>query len=142
MSVHQSLRGAILAVALVVPACGPSDYVTIDAEILRIERTCSFSITKTTTEPTGRTSREMSSDDSDCDSTPEFETVRTTAKAQRKRVAGKGVATLEYTPPGASEPVTGEIKLDGGDDEFYDWRRHDHVQIMMSKSDPKRIHRT
>jgi hypothetical protein len=71
-----------------------------------------------------------------CNSIDEWETV----KAKRNKVVdGNAVVHLSYTAPQTGQPETGELKFDGRDDEFYQLKAGDEMDIQVSDADPAKI---
>ena len=46
---------------------------------------------------------------------------------------------LSFTAPQNGQPATAELTFDGRDDEFYQMKAGDEVQILVSNSDPTKI---
>jgi hypothetical protein len=71
-----------------------------------------------------------------CNSIDEWDKVRS---KRSKNVEGKAVVHLSYMAPQTGQSLTGELKFDGHDDEFYRLKAGDEVQILVSDADPARI---
>ena len=46
---------------------------------------------------------------------------------------------LSYTAPQGGEPETAELTFDGRDDEFYNLKAGDQMNILVSNSDPTKV---
>ena len=71
-----------------------------------------------------------------CNSTDEWAKVR---KERKKRIAGQATLHLSYVAPQDGSQQTGEIKLTGRDDAFYEIKAGDQIEILVSKTDPTKI---
>ena len=133
-----SLRGAAAAMLFV---GGVSVYSVIDrsanyapakAEVYLIDRTCDY--TETTTQADGTTSaRGMNGS---CSAVEEWETVR---EKRTKVVSGKAVVHLSYTAPQDGSSRTSKLSFDGRDDEFYELKAGDQVDVLVSTADPTKV---
>lgn len=112
-----------------------ANYIETEAEIFRIDRTCTFVI-----EGRGSKGLVKSSKDEDCSSTDEFSKIRKQDKASRgKDVKGDAVVKVSYTSPLDHSYQTGELKFDGHDEQFYTLNAHQKIRILVSKTDPSKI---
>lgn len=68
-----------------------------------------------------------------CNSIDEWNEVRT---KRNMDVDGKAVVHLTYTAPQNGQSETAELTFDGHDDEFYELKAGDQMQILVSNSDP------
>jgi hypothetical protein len=71
-----------------------------------------------------------------CNSIGEWDKVRT---KRNKVVDGKAVVHISYTAPQNGQPQNGELTFDGRDDEFYQLKAGDRIDILVSNADPTRI---
>ena len=133
-----SLRGATVAMVFVA-AVGVysivnrgANYAPAKADVYLIDRTCDY--VETTTSADGRSSAQGKS--GSCLSVDEWETVR---QKRSKVVSGKAVVHVSYTAPQDGSSQTSELKFDGRDDEFYNLKAGDQINILVSKSDPSKI---
>lgn len=129
---------AVIAAGL--SGCG-ANGLPAKATVSTIDRTCAIVSTKTTSleGPDGRKkviSQEKSNRKGDCRSVDEWEDVRTKKK---QKVDGTAVVHLDYHAPGDGSYRVGELRFTGLDDEFYDLKAGDEIQIMVAKDDPTRI---
>ena len=108
------------------------NYEPAKAEVYLIDRTCDY--TETTTMADGTTSARGLS--GSCIDVDEWETVR---EKRNKVVAGKAVVHVSYTAPQDGSSRTSELRFDGRDDEFYDLKAGDQLDILVSNSDPAKI---
>jgi hypothetical protein len=132
-----SLRGAVAAMILVAGLGAWSairrdvDFQRAKATVSYIDRTCDF------VEKSQRGSTESVRDYTEsCYSTDEFDTVR---EKRNKVVSGRAVVHLSYTAPKDGSYQTAELPLTGRDDEFYELKAGDEIDILVSNRDPAKI---
>ena len=102
------------------------------ATVFLIDRKCD--ITETETKSDGTTSARGLTDD--CKSVDEWETVR---DKRTKTVSGKAVVKVSYVAPQDGSSQTSELHYDGRDDEFYELKAGDEVNILVNNTDPSKI---
>lgn len=123
---------ASLALAASLAACGNANSVPVKAEIVSIDRKCSF---MTVESIAGRKvmseQREMKS----CDTTDEFEDLRSGSGRRARSIVGKGTLAISYTSPVDQSQQSAEIAIDGNDDAFYA-HRGDTIRVWVDKTDP------
>ena len=133
-----SLRGMVVGMVLV---AGASAYAVIDRDvnykaakgsIVMIDRKCNF--TETTTEEDGHTVARGITDS--CNSTDEWATVK---EKRNKVVSGKAVVQVSYVAPQDGAQHFGELRFDGRDDEFYQLKAGDEIDILVSNDDLSKI---
>ena len=133
-----SMYGGTAAVLLVagIGAFGAMDraanYSPAKATVYLIDRKCN--IVETTTEENGRTTARGLTDD--CKNVDEWETVR---EKRTKTVSGKAAVKINYTAPQDGSSQTSELHFDGRDDEFYELKAGDEVDILVSNADPSKV---
>lgn len=112
--------------------CAPNAKAT-KATVTYIDRSCKIVVTKYD-EDYKPTDRAVVADS--CNSIDEWDKVR----AKRNKVVdGTAVIHLSYMVPQTGQPGTGELKFDGRDDEFYQLKAGDEIDILVSDGDPTRI---
>jgi hypothetical protein len=104
----------------------------VKATVTTIDRTCNF--VETTFEGKKAVSARGYTDS--CNSTDEWAKVR---KERSKKVSGRATIHVSYVAPMDGSAQTGEFKLTGGDDAFYELKAGDEVEILVSKTDPTRF---
>ena len=109
-----------------------ANYAPAKATVYLIDRKCDM--TETTTVEGNVTSARAMNDD--CSSVEEWETVR---EKRTKVVSGKAVVKVEYTAPQDGSSQTSELHFDGRDDEFYELKAGDEVDVLVSNGDPSQI---
>ena len=109
-----------------------ANYSPATATVYLIDRKCD--ITETTTEADGTTTARGMTDD--CKSVAEWETVR---DKRTKAVSGKATVKVSYVAPQDGSSQTSELHFDGRDDEFYELKAGDEVEVLVSKSDPTKV---
>ena len=133
-----STYGAGAAFLLVFGVAGLSavnrtaSYTPAKASVYLIDRKCNM--VETTTEATGRTAARGYIDD--CKSNEEWESVR---EKRNKTVAGKAVIHVNYTAPQDGSSRTSKLEFDGRDDEFYELKAGDEIDVLVSNSDPSQV---
>jgi hypothetical protein len=134
-----SLRGAVFmmgAVAMVGAWTAfdrAANYKAATATVSYIDRNCD--IVETTYDADFKNKESHTYRDS-CYSIDEWDKGR--AKLN-KVVSGKAVVHIDYTAPTTGQPLSGELKFDGHDNEFYALKAGDTVRILVSNSDPAKI---
>jgi hypothetical protein len=109
-----------------------ANYAPAKADVYLIDRTCDY--TETTTGPEGAASaRDLNSS---CSDVEEWETVRT---KRTKVVSGKAVVHVSYTAPQDGSSHTSELQFDGRDDEFYELKAGDQMDVLVNNSDPAKV---
>jgi hypothetical protein len=130
-----SLRGAVVAMIFVAGMGAYSavtksvNYDHAKASVVTIDRKCN--ITETTTGSDGRKTMRGTTDS--CKSVDEWETVR---EKRTKVVSGTATIHVSYTAPKDGSSHYGELKFDGRDDEFYELKAGDEIDVLVSKSNP------
>jgi hypothetical protein len=122
---------AVMAILACAGGCSPSAD-RVKATVTTIDRSCDFVETafdgKKVVSARGYTDS--------CNSTDEWSKVR---EKRNKRVSGRATLHLSYVAPQDGSPQTGELKLTGRDDAFYEIKAGDEIEILVSKSDPTKI---
>lgn len=132
------MYGGTAAVLLVagIGAFGAMDraanYTPAKATVYLIDRKCN--IVETTTEENGRTTARGLTDD--CKNVEEWETVR---EKRTKTVSGKAAVKVNYAAPQDGSSQTSELHFDGRDDEFYELKAGDEIDILVSNADPSKV---
>ena len=132
------MYGGTAAVLLVagIGAFGAMDraanYTPAKATVYLIDRKCN--IVETTTEANGRTTARGLTDD--CKNVEEWETVR---EKRTKTVSGKAAVKVNYAAPQDGSSQTSELHFDGRDDEFYELKAGDEIDILVSNADPSKV---
>lgn len=132
------MYGAVTAVVFIagMSACSAmqrsANYAPAKAAVSYIDRTCNF--IETTYE--GKRAKSARGYTDSCNSTDEWASIR---EKRNKKVSGKAVVHLIYTAPQDGSSRTSELRFDGGDDEFYELKAGDEVDILVSNSDPSKV---
>ena len=125
-------RGLVVIAACAgAAACSPTAD-KVKATVTTIDRTCDF--VETTFEGKKAISARGYTDS--CNSTEEWAKVR---EKRNKKIAGKATIHVSYVAPADGAEHTGEFKITGGDDAFYEVKAGDVIEIFVSKSDPTKI---
>jgi hypothetical protein len=75
-----------------------------------------------------------------CNATDEFKTIAKAPDGKRKMdVDGKAVVKVSYNAPQDGSYQTSQLRFDGRDDEFYELKAGDQIDIRVSKDDPAMI---
>lgn len=133
-----SMYGATGAMVFVagVGACSAinrgANYEAAKASIVMIDRKCNF--IETTTAPDGKKTARGVTDS--CNSTDEWATVR---EKRNKKVSGKAVVHLSYTAPQDGSSRTSKLEFTGRDDEFYELKAGDEIDVLVSNADPSKV---
>ena len=136
-----SLRGAVAAMVFI---GGVGVYSTIDrgmnyqaakASVVMIDRLCDM--TETTTEADGTTVARGMRDS--CSSVDEWETVK---ENRSKVVSGTATVHVTYVAPQDGSHQTSELKFNGRDDEFYELKAGDEIEVLVSNDDPAKIRKS
>ena len=122
--------------------CGCGGGVPTTATVSMIDRTCDI-ITTTTTkvdDPRGTgvqlDSQTKEAHKGDCKSVDEWEEVRTKKKQQ---VSGTATVHVDYQAPQDGSYHSATLEFTGRDDEFYDLKAGDRIEIRVAKDNPARI---
>ena len=133
------LQGTVAAFVLVA-GCGTwsamnrqVNYKPAKASVFLIERKCQ--IIETTKGGDGRTKSSRIYTD-ECKSIEAWEEAR---EKRDKGIAASAVVKVSYTAPQDGSYQTSELKFTSRDDEFYDLKAGDEVDILVSNSDPTKI---
>ena len=121
------------AIMLVSAGCSPNAD-RVKATITTIDRTCD--IVETTYAGAEKVPTSSRTYTDACSSIEEWSTVK---KKRNKRVSGKATVHVAYTAPSDGSYQTGEFHLTGRDDEFYELKAGDEVEILVSKTDPTKM---
>jgi|SoimicMinimDraft_11_1059739.scaffolds.fasta_scaffold27845_1 hypothetical protein len=112
-------------------ACSPTAD-KVKATVTTIDRTCNF----VETEFEGKKAVSARGYTDSCNSTDEWAKVR---EKRNKTVSGKATIHVSYVAPADGAEHSGEFKITGRDDAFYEIKAGDEIDILVSKSDPNRI---
>ena len=115
------------------------------ATVTTIDRSCEIveTITREVDDPraTGHKLRaeEKTTKTGDCNSVEEWAEVR---HKRTKKVVGTADIHLDYQAPQDGSFHSATLSFTGRDDEFYELRAGDSVDILVAKDDPARIRKT
>ena len=111
------------------------NYKPAKASVFLIDRTCD--IVETTTGPDGKKSSRTYNDE--CKSIDAWEK----ASASRdKDIAGNATVKVSYTAPQDGSYQTSELRFTSRDDEFYDLKAGDQIDVLVSNDDPSKIRKS
>jgi hypothetical protein len=110
-------------------------YKPAKASVATIDRTCDF--VETTYE--GKKAKSARGYSDACNSTDEWATIR---EKRNKKVSGRAVVHVTYTAPQDGSYRTSELRFDGRDDEFYQLKAGDEIDVLVSNSDPSKIRKS
>ena len=133
-----SIYGVAAAMVLVatvgtVSAIERSHWQPAKASVSYIDRSCKIVQTAYDENWNAKSSRTFTDA---CSSVDEWEKVR--AK-RTKLVEGKAVVHLDFVVHETGQSGTAELKYTGRDDEFYEMKAGDEVEILVNKDDPTRV---
>jgi hypothetical protein len=114
-----------------------ANYQPAKGSITTIDRSCNF--VETTYDGSTKMPKSARGYTDSCSSTDEWASVR---KKRNKKVSGKAVVHVSYTAPQDNSYRTSELFFDGRDDEFYELKAGDEIEILVSKSDPSKIRKS
>lgn len=114
-----------------------ANYAPVKATITTIDRTCNF-VETTYDGATNKATSARGYSDS-CNSTDEWATVR---EKRNKKVSGKAVVHVSYTAPQDGSYRTSQLRFDGGDDEFYELKAGDEIEVLVSNADPSKVRKS
>lgn len=127
-----------IGVVAVVAGAGVADRTTnfhaVEGEIVRITRTCSFSVTSTGDD--GR--KTVTNEQNSCNSTNEFDQAKIDHKKRGRKIVGTAKLTVSYDVPERADQL-GIVQVSGKDDVFYTVKKGDKVKLLVSKADPEKI---
>ena len=130
-------RGALLALGFVAVVTVTTtvnrgmNYKAAKASVFLIDRQCRFNV-----ESGGTTEIVTES----CNATDEFKSIAAAPGGKRKKdVDGKAVVKVSYTAPQDGSYQTSSLRFDGRDDEFYELKAGDQIDILVSNDDPAMI---
>ena len=110
-----------------------TNYKPAKASVSMIDRKCD--IIETTTSPDGQKS--VRTYKGECKS---VDAAWGQAKAKHdKKISGRAVVTVNYTAPQDGSFQSAELKFDSKDDEFYDLKAGDEINILVRNDDPTKI---
>jgi hypothetical protein len=110
-----------------------SNWKPAKAAVFLIDRKCD--IVETTKTPSGQMLSARKYND-DCNSIDDWQIAR--AKHD-KTISAKATVKVSYTAPQDGSLQTSELVFDSKDDEFYDLKAGDEINILVSNSDPTKI---
>lgn len=108
------------------------NYTPAKASVFLIDRKCD--IIETTTSPDGHKSSRTYT--GECKSVDEWGDVR--AKHDKK-IAGRAVVKVSYVAPKDGSSQTSELHFTARDNEFYDLKAGDEINILVRNDDPTKI---
>ena len=121
--------------AMFIVACAAGCSPTADrvkATVTTIDRTCDF--VETTFEGKKAISARGYTDS--CNSTDEWAKLR---EKRNKKISGHATIHVSYVAPADGAEHTGEFKVTGRDDAFYELKAGSEVEILVSKTDPAKF---
>ena len=121
----------VMAICAGTAGCSPTAD-KVKATVTTIDRTCDF--VETTFEGKKAISARGYTDS--CNSTDEWAKVR---EKRNKKVAGRATIHVSYVAPADGAEHSGEFKITGRDDAFYEIKAGDEIDILVSKTDPNKI---
>jgi hypothetical protein len=130
-----------LAGCAALSGCGV-ETVAAKATVSTIDRTCEIIETTTREVDDPRTkgakldAAEMETKTGECKSVAEWDEVRT---KRTKKVEGTALVHVDYIAPQDGRTHSATLEFDGRDDEFYELRAGDEIDIRIAKTDPTRI---
>jgi hypothetical protein len=133
------LYGMAAAILFVLGAAGftamnrVTDFKPAKASVYLIDRKCD--IVETTKTPDGRAKSSRIYND-ECKSIDAWEAARS---KRDKTISGKAVVKVSYTAPQDGSYQSSELEFTSRDDEFYDLKAGDEIEILVSNSDPTNI---
>jgi hypothetical protein len=107
------------------------NYKAAKASVVMIDRKCDF--TETTTEEGHTVARGITDS---CNSTDEWQTVR---DKRSKVVSGRAIVQVSYVAPQDGAQHFAELRFDGRDDEFYELKAGDEIEVLVSNDDLTKI---
>ena len=132
------MRGYLLGVGMVVVVGVVSsitrgmNYTPAKATVFLVDRECRFNREY----EGGKTEYVTQS----CNATDEFKTIAKAPGGKRKMdVDGKAVVKVTYNAPQDGSYQTSQLRFDGRDDEFYQLKAGDQIDILVSNDDPAMI---
>lgn len=132
------MRGYMFGVGLVVVVGITStinrgmNYTPVKATVFLVDRECRF-----TREYEGGKKENVTQS---CNATDEFKSIAKAPDGKRKMdVDGKAVVKVSYNAPQDGSYQTSQLRFDGRDDEFYELKAGDQIDIMVSNDDPAKI---
>ena len=131
-------RGALFAMGFVVVVAISTtinrgmNYKAAKATVFLIDRECRF-----TREYEGGKKETVTQS---CTATDEFKSIAKAPGGKRKMdVDGKAVVKVTYTAPQDGSYQTSQLRFDGRDDEFYELKAGDEIDVLVSNDDPAMI---
>jgi hypothetical protein len=131
MSTALKQRLVAIAVCAGAAACSPTAD-KVKATVTTIDRTCDF----IETEFEGKKAISARGYTDSCNSTDEWAKVR---EKRNKTVSGRATIHVNYVAPADGAEHTGELRITGRDDAFYEVKAGDEIEILVSKTDPAKI---
>ena len=134
----------VLASSLLLAGCSAGGL-PAKATVTTIDRTCEIieSITREVDDPRASghklKAQEMKTRTGDCASVEEWAEVR---HKRTKKVVGTAAVHVDYQAPQDGSFHSATLSFTGRDDEFYELRAGDSVDILVAKDDPARIRKT
>lgn len=130
-----SARGAVVAMVLVVGVTVTTsidrgmNYKPAKATVFLVDRECRFD-----REYEGGKTESVTQS---CNATDEFKSLAGAPQGKRKMdVDGKAVVKVSYTAPQDGSYQTSQLRYDGRDEEFYELKAGDQIDILVSNDDP------
>jgi hypothetical protein len=111
------------------------NYAPAKASVFLIDRTCD--IIETTTSPDGHKSTRTYN--GECKSIAAWNDAET---KRDKKIAGNATVKVSYTAPRDGSYQTSELHFTARDDEFYDLKAGDEINILVRNDDPTKITKT
>lgn len=129
-----AVAGVIFAGTRDGASADPSGWTSAEGRVLLIKRECTFNVTETNT-LTGK--RKHSVEEDSCSATDEFAEMRND-KDRKRNIAGEARVSVEYKGADGSTEVAA-FEVTGRDDAFYELRKGDTVDLLVSKTDPQTV---
>lgn len=133
-----SARGALFAMGFVAVVTAYTtinrgmNYKAAKASVFLIDRQCKFD-----RKYEGGKSEMVTQS---CNATDEFKSIAKAPGGKRKMdIDGKAVVKVSYTAPQDGSYQTSELRFDGRDEEFYELKAGDQIDVLVSNDDPAMI---
>jgi hypothetical protein len=110
-----------------------ANYAPAKGSVFLIDRKCDMTETTSTAKGMPVSSRKYRDD---CKTVDEWDTIK---EKRSKVVSGTAVVKVAYVAPQDGTNRTSELRFDGRDDEFYELKAGDEIDVLVSKSDPNKI---
>ena len=137
--INYALLFSVVAIVGVAITAGvdQKNYVVIDADVVKVVRTCSMYPVRTSA--SGTVSKPLDQHLGDCEKASNYNEFANQSSSSGRTLDGDAVVTVSYISPADNTQHIGDFHLDGRDRAFFETHIYDRIKILANKNDANLI---